>query len=50
MGSAAEAEYQLLLSFDLKLINQSTFDRLDSELSEVKRMLHGFVSTLRKSS
>ena len=50
MGSATEVEYQLLLSFDLKLINQASFERLNDELIEVKRMLHGFVTTLRKSS
>ena len=50
MGSAAEVEYQLLLSFDLKTLNQPSFDRLNNELVEIKRMLHSFVTTLRKSS
>lgn len=36
MGPAAEVEYQVLLAHDLKMINSSMFDRLNTELIEVK--------------
>lgn len=47
MGSVAEVEYQVLLAHDLKMIIRVTFERLNAEIVEVKRMLHGFITTLR---
>jgi four helix bundle protein len=43
-GSAAEAEYLLILSRDLAYLSPAAFDRLASELDEVARMLHGLRS------
>ena len=47
MGSACETEYQLLLSFDLNYLDQAGYQRLDSAVINVKRMLTGFIYKLR---
>ena len=39
MGSASEVEYHLLLSRDLKFMNNSDYQRLDTQVTEIKRML-----------
>ena len=46
-GSASEVEYQLLLARDLKLLNQQTYELLHRDVTEVKRMLYSFISTLK---
>jgi len=43
-GSAAEAEYLLILSRDLGYLSQAASDRLIADLDEVARMLHGLRS------
>lgn len=43
-GSAAEAEYLLILSRDLGYLPAAAFDRLTADLDEVARMLHGLRS------
>lgn len=43
-GSAAEAEYLLILSRDLGYVSPAAFDRLVADLDEVARMLHGLRS------
>jgi four helix bundle protein len=43
-GSAAEAEYLLILSRDLGYLSPAAFDRLTADLDEVARMLHGLRS------
>jgi len=48
MGSASELEYQLLLAHDLNYLDQSTYALLDEKVTEVKRMLTGFIKTLKK--
>ena len=40
-GSAAEAEYLLILSRDLECLSATAFERLASELNEAARILHG---------
>lgn len=47
-GSAAEAEYLLILSRDLGYLSPAAFDRLASELDEVARMLHGLRSRVEE--
>ncbi|MDB4618255.1 MAG: four helix bundle protein [Akkermansiaceae bacterium] len=49
MGSASEAEYQLLLSRDLGYINSEIHIRLEAELLECKKMLNAFIQRLRES-
>jgi four helix bundle protein len=43
MGSASELEYHLLLSRDLKFLNPSEYERLQMQLTEVKRMLAALI-------
>src|SRR5690349_16633053 len=47
LGSANEAEYQLLLARDLNYLSQNDFPKLEAEISEVKKMLASFVRKLR---
>jgi four helix bundle protein len=50
MGSANELEYQLLLSRDLGLIDPETHSQLESQASEVKKMLTSLLRKLRAVS
>jgi four helix bundle protein len=47
MGSASETEYQLLLSLDLGFLNKEQYDKLNTDVTEVKRMLASLLKTLR---
>ena len=47
LGSASEVEYQLLLAKDLELLSPATHRRLDSQTTEVKRMLASLIQKLR---
>ena len=47
MGSASETEYQLLLSLDLGFLNKEQYDKLNLDVTEVKRMLASLLKTLR---
>ena len=47
MGSASETEYQLLLSHDLGFLNKEQYDLLNTDVTEVKRMLASLLKTLR---
>ena len=46
LGSASELEYHLLLSSDLGLLDRPTYESLDAAVTEVKRMLTGFMKKL----
>ena len=46
MGSASELEYHLLLACDLNFLISSDYERLASEVTEVKRMLTSFIQKL----
>lgn len=50
MGSASELEYHLLLARDLGFLNSSDYERLTSEVTEVKRMLTSFIQKLKADS
>ena len=45
-GSASEAEYQLLLARDLGYLASDAYEGLHSRITEVKRMLTGFMQKL----
>ncbi len=45
-GSASELEYQLILSKDLKLISDLKFKELEKEVTELRRMIHGFIKSI----
>ena len=47
MGSASELEYHLLLARDLGFLKSSAYDQLAADVTEVKRMLTGFIQKLR---
>ena len=47
MGSASETEYQLLLSNDLGFLNKEQYDKLNIDVTEIKRMLASLLKTLR---
>jgi len=47
MGSASELEYHLLLARDLELLQAPDYLRLETDVSEVKRMLVSFAQKLR---
>ena len=47
MGSASELEYQLFLAHDLKLLNEDTYIKLNTDVTEVKRMLASFIQRLK---
>jgi four helix bundle protein len=50
MGSASETEYQLLLSHDLGFLTKEQYDKLNIDVTEVKRMLASLLKTLRADS
>jgi four helix bundle protein len=49
MGSAAELECHLLISFDLGLLPKNDYQALDERARELKKMLASFLGRLRTS-
>ncbi|MYE54953.1 MAG: four helix bundle protein [Chloroflexi bacterium] len=47
MGSATELEYHFLLARDLGLIDAATYNTLNDELTQTKRMLTIFIQRVR---
>lgn len=47
MGSAFELEYQILLAYDLDYLDKTLADKLSEQTVEVKKMLTGFIKSLR---
>ena len=47
MGSASELEYHLLLAHDLTYLDGQTYQALNTQTVEVKRMLAPFIKRLR---
>jgi four helix bundle protein len=50
MGSASELEYHLLLAHDLGFIAEGDYRVIDQDVTEVKRMLTGFIQRLKADS
>jgi four helix bundle protein len=46
MGSATELDYHLLLARDIDILDVSSYDRLVSQLDDVRRMLTVFIQRL----
>ncbi|CAN5850189.1 four helix bundle protein [soil metagenome] len=46
LGSTNEPEYQALLAYELKLLDAPQFQRLTTEIVQVKKMLANFIVTL----
>ncbi len=47
MGSASETEYQLILAHDLGFLNKEQYNTLNTDVTEVKRMLASLLKTIR---
>jgi four helix bundle protein len=47
MGSASELEYHALLAHDLKLLDDASYERLATNVTDVKRMLASLIKTVR---
>ncbi|WP_404306268.1 four helix bundle protein [Neorhodopirellula lusitana] len=47
MGSACEADYQLLLARELNYIDEETYEESFQQIAEVQRMLASFTRKLR---
>ena len=50
MGSASEAEYQILLSHDLTYLETPVFNKLTLDVTEIKRMLTALIKKLKAKS
>lgn len=50
MGSASEVEYHIILCRDLKLIGDSVYSNLNSDVIEVKKMLATLIKKLKADS
>jgi four helix bundle protein len=50
MGSASELEYHLPLAHDLGYVEREDYTRLERNVTEVKRMLTGFIHRLKADS
>ncbi|GAB4141992.1 MAG: four helix bundle protein [Planctomycetaceae bacterium] len=47
LGSASEAEYQLLLAKDLGFLETASWNRLNDQIIEIKRMTTGLLKSIR---
>ena len=50
LGSAYELESLLILSLDVKLINENQLNDLLPKISEIQKMTHGLIKTLCQES
>ncbi|MCL5428808.1 MAG: four helix bundle protein [Chloroflexi bacterium] len=46
-GSASKLEYQLLLAQELEFINKASYQKLDDQITEIKRMLSSLMKKLK---
>jgi len=46
-GSASELEYQLLLAHELEFVNEASYQKLDNQVTEIKRMLSSLMKKLK---
>lgn len=47
VGSAAELEYHLLIAKDIGAISETDYQKIESDLAEVRKMLQGLSKRLR---
>jgi len=50
MGSASELQYELLLAQDLGILKSSDWEKLDENVTEIKRMLASLIRKLKTDS
>ena len=48
-GSASEADYLLYLAMELKYIKQDEYDTASNELTEIRKMISGYIKTVRNT-
>ncbi len=46
MGSASEVEYQILLSSELRYMEKKTYDKLNTAIQEIKKMLSSYINKI----
>ena len=46
-GSASEVEEELLLSFDLDLLDKDSYQQFDNEVKEIKAMLSKLIDSIK---
>ncbi len=49
MGSANELDYHLLLARDLEFLAHPTYEKLENELTEVRRMLNALIQKIKST-
>ncbi|GAB3326910.1 four helix bundle protein [Marivirga atlantica] len=47
LGSAFELETQVILLFDLEMVDKTEFDRVNASIQEVQRMILGLKNSMR---
>jgi four helix bundle protein len=47
MGSASELDYHLLLAHDLEILDNTVYQTLNQQLTEIRRMLNAFIQKLK---
>jgi four helix bundle protein len=50
LGSAFELETLLILAHDVSVISQGQLENLSIKISEIQKMIHGLIKTLRQES
>lgn len=50
LGSAFELETLLILAFDVSFLSQTQLENLSIKISEIQKMTHGLIKTLRHES
>ena len=48
VGSASEVEYELLLAHDLNYITEKDYNKFNSEIIEIRKMINNFINKLGK--
>ena len=49
MGSSSELEYLLLLAYDLGYLQDTTYQSMQNDLVEIRKMLNSFIQKLKAS-
>ncbi|MBC8385539.1 MAG: four helix bundle protein [Candidatus Cloacimonetes bacterium] len=49
LGSSSEVEYLLLLSKDLKYLNESMYINLSNQIIEIKKMISGYIRRIKSN-
>lgn len=46
VGSASEVEYELLLAHDLNYLSDEDYNKFNSEIIEIRKMINNFINKL----